>query len=213
MTAPASKSSRCPSSSTTEARCNRLKKAFDRFVDIEGMSDVDASRMLKDMEIDIAVDLSGYTGASRSAIFANRPAPIQVNYLGYPGTLGADYIDYIIADRTVIPEQHQPLYAEKVVYLPDTANRADCGLLLRPRPAVRKRDCPRPASSLLLQQQLQVRARDVRHLDASAEDCGRQRAVDVRAQCRREEQPSARSRGPRRPRRAPDLRAVPSGDR
>ena len=97
----------------------RLRSAFDRFIDIEGMSDLDAARMFKDMEIDIAVDLAGYTGASRGAIFAMKSAPIQVNYLGYPGTLGADYIDYIIADRTVIPEQHQASYAENVVYLPE----------------------------------------------------------------------------------------------
>ncbi len=102
----------------------RLKTAFDRFIDIEGMSDLDAARMLKDMEIDIAVDLAGYTGASRGAIFAMRPAPIQVTYLGYPGTLGADYIDYIIADRTVIPDQHAPSYAENVVYLPGTCHPA-----------------------------------------------------------------------------------------
>ena len=120
----------------------RLKKAFDRFIDIEGMGDQDAAQTLKEMEIDIAIDLSGYTGASRSTIFAMRPAPIQVNYLGYPGTLGADYIDYIIADRIVVPEQHQPFYAEKVVYLPGSCHpsgsrpiaasapsRADAGLL------------------------------------------------------------------------------------
>jgi predicted O-linked N-acetylglucosamine transferase (SPINDLY family) len=98
----------------------RLETAFDRFIDIEGVGDLDAARTLKEMEIDIAVDLTGFTGASRSAIFANRPAPIQVNFLGYPGTMGADYIDYIIADRIVIPEAHQPLYAENVVYLPDS---------------------------------------------------------------------------------------------
>ena len=102
----------------------RLKATFDRFIDIEGMSDLDAARMLKDMEVDIAVDLAGYTGASRGAIFAMRPAPIQVIYLGYPGTLGADYIDYIIADRTVIPDQHAPSYAEKVVHLPGTFHPA-----------------------------------------------------------------------------------------
>ena len=56
------------------------------------------------MEIDIAVDLKGFTGDSRPAILASRPAPVQVNYLGYPGTMGADFIDYIIADRFVIPE-------------------------------------------------------------------------------------------------------------
>jgi predicted O-linked N-acetylglucosamine transferase (SPINDLY family) len=113
---------------------NRLKTAFDRFVDIEGMSDLDAARKLRDMEVDIAVDLAGYTGASRGAIFAMRPAPIQVNYLGYPGTLGADYFDYIIADRTVIPDQHESSYMEKVAYLPGTFHPARSPKVVAPTP-------------------------------------------------------------------------------
>jgi predicted O-linked N-acetylglucosamine transferase (SPINDLY family) len=76
--------------------------------------------LLRELEIDIAVDLNGFTTGSRTRIFAFRAAPIQVNYLGYPGTMGADYIDYILADRVVIPEQHHPYYMEKVVYLPDS---------------------------------------------------------------------------------------------
>jgi predicted O-linked N-acetylglucosamine transferase (SPINDLY family) len=75
---------------------------------------------LRKLEIDIAVDLMGSTQDSRAEIFAMRPAPIQVNYLGYPGTMGAVYMDYIIADRFVIPEDQQACYEEKVVYLPDT---------------------------------------------------------------------------------------------
>jgi predicted O-linked N-acetylglucosamine transferase (SPINDLY family) len=104
----------------------RLEKAFDRFIDIGEMNDVDAARALKDMEVDIAVDLTGYTGASRSAIFAMRPAPIQVNYLGYLGTLGADYIDYIIADDLVVPARDAAHYAEKVVYLPGCFYPSGC---------------------------------------------------------------------------------------
>jgi predicted O-linked N-acetylglucosamine transferase (SPINDLY family) len=113
----------------------RLKTAFDRFIDIEGMSDLDAARMLKDMEVDIAVDLAGYTGASRGAIFAMKPAPVQVNYLGYPGTLGTDRIDYIIADRTVIPEQHRSSYAENIVVLPDTCHPAQLPKIAASTPA------------------------------------------------------------------------------
>ena len=97
----------------------RLENAFDRFIDVRGKSDRDVALLLKALEIDIAVDLKGYTQDSRTGIFAFRPAPVQVNYLGYPGTMGADYIDYILADRVVIPEDQRAFYAEKVVYLPD----------------------------------------------------------------------------------------------
>jgi len=76
------------------------------------------ARGLRDLEIDIAVDLNGFTDHARTGIFALRPAPVQVNYLGYPATMGASYIDYIIADRIVIPHEQHDAYAEKVVYLP-----------------------------------------------------------------------------------------------
>jgi predicted O-linked N-acetylglucosamine transferase (SPINDLY family) len=98
----------------------RLKRAFDRFIDARLSADQQVARLLRELEIDIAVDLNGFTTGGRTRIFAARAAPIQVNYLGYPGTMGADYIDYILADRCVIPEQHFPCYTEKVVYLPDT---------------------------------------------------------------------------------------------
>ena len=74
----------------------------------------------RDLEIDIAVDLKGFTQDSRTGIFALRAAPIQVNYLGYPGTMGAEYIDYLIADRMLIPESSRQFYTEKIVYLPDS---------------------------------------------------------------------------------------------
>ncbi|NJM13797.1 MAG: methyltransferase domain-containing protein, partial [Synechococcaceae cyanobacterium SM1_2_3] len=120
----------------------RMLKAFDRFIDARLMSSHRIAEMMREMEIDIAVDLAGYTADSRTDIFAYRPAPVQVNFLGYPGTMGTDYIDYIIADRQVIPEDHQQFYTEKVIYLPDaylptdasvniaeqTPSRAECGL-------------------------------------------------------------------------------------
>ncbi len=97
----------------------RLKGSFDRFVDVRLQSDQGVVNLLQKLETDIAIDLNGFTQRGRPKIFARRPAPIQVNYLGYPGTMGAEYIDYILADRIVIPEDQHEFYAEKVVYLPD----------------------------------------------------------------------------------------------
>lgn len=95
----------------------RMEAAFDRFIDARAMSDIEMVDLARRMELDIAIDLAGSTGQPRTNIFAMGAAPVQVNYLGYPGTMGADYYDYIIADRTVIPEEARPHYGEKVVYL------------------------------------------------------------------------------------------------
>jgi predicted O-linked N-acetylglucosamine transferase (SPINDLY family) len=96
----------------------RIEAAVDRFVDIRSMDDAHVAAMLRDREIDIAVDLNGYTGARRPGILAVRPAPVQVNYLGFPGTTAASFIDYIIADPIVIPEENRAFYSEKIAYLP-----------------------------------------------------------------------------------------------
>jgi predicted O-linked N-acetylglucosamine transferase (SPINDLY family) len=119
----------------------RIETAFDRFIDVQTMSDSQAAAIMRELEIDIAIDLNGYTGDSRTGILAFRPAPLAVNYLGYPGTMGAPFIDYIIADRTAIPPEHQIFQSEKVAYLPyayqandrkrrvgDTPTRAEAGL-------------------------------------------------------------------------------------
>jgi protein O-GlcNAc transferase len=98
----------------------RLESAFDHFIDVRELNDREVAGLLRDLEIDIAVDLKGYTQDCRPNILAFRPAPIQVNYLGYPGTMGAPFIDYIFADRIVIPDAQQSCYSENVVYLPDT---------------------------------------------------------------------------------------------
>ena len=98
----------------------RALLCFDQFVDVRFKSDRDIALLARTMEIDIAVDLKGFTGDCRAGIFAEGSAPIQVNYLGYPGTMGADYIDYLIADRTLIPEDKQQHYSEKIVYLPNS---------------------------------------------------------------------------------------------
>jgi predicted O-linked N-acetylglucosamine transferase (SPINDLY family) len=98
----------------------RLTKAFDSFSDVRLLSDEEIASQIKHNEIDILVDLKGFTQDARTGIFAHRPAPIQVNYLGYPGTMGGNYIDYIIADQTLIPLLHQQDYSEKIVYLPNS---------------------------------------------------------------------------------------------
>ena len=96
----------------------RLQNAFDAFIDAGTLRDDEIAARVKDAEIDILIDLNGYTHGARMGIFAQRPAPIQVGYLGYSGTVGADYIDYIIADPTVIPERDFAFFSEKVVWLP-----------------------------------------------------------------------------------------------
>jgi predicted O-linked N-acetylglucosamine transferase (SPINDLY family) len=97
----------------------RLKKSFDNFFEISGQPDIDVARLSRNLNINIAVDLKGFTQDSRTGIFSYRAAPIQVNYLGYPGTTGANYIDYIIADKTIIPTDSQLFYTEKIVHLPN----------------------------------------------------------------------------------------------
>jgi predicted O-linked N-acetylglucosamine transferase (SPINDLY family) len=119
----------------------RLVSAFDRFVDIRALSHREAAKRIHADEIDILVDLKGYTHQARPAISAYRPAPVQVSYLGYPATMGADFIDYIIVDPFVVPVSQQPFFSERLVHLPgsyqvnDTrremttpASRQDCGL-------------------------------------------------------------------------------------
>jgi protein O-GlcNAc transferase len=114
----------------------RLKGAFDRFVDAGNQSDRDVGRLIRDLEIDIAVDLMGYTRKARPSVFAFRPSPIQINYLGYPGSMGASFIDYIVADRFVIPDMQRNFYSEKIIYLPETFQAND-----------QKRDFPKEAPS------------------------------------------------------------------
>jgi len=97
---------------------DRLVAAFDQFIDVRARTDVQVAQLARDLHVDIAVDLKGYTQHQRAGIFAQRAAPVQVNYLGYPGTMGTSFIDYIIADEILIPAAARGHYAEKVVYLP-----------------------------------------------------------------------------------------------
>lgn len=97
----------------------RLVAAFGRFEDVRERSDEEIARWMREREIDIAVDLKGYTFDARLGILAHRPAPVQATYIGFPGTLGAPYVDYLVADETVIPVEDRALYTEKIVYLPE----------------------------------------------------------------------------------------------
>ena len=96
----------------------RIVSAFDAFHDLQSQSDAEAADFLRNLELDILVDLNGHTQNSRFGILARRPAPVQVNYLGYAGTMGADFIDYVIADKFTVPMEQQRFFAEKIVHLP-----------------------------------------------------------------------------------------------
>jgi predicted O-linked N-acetylglucosamine transferase (SPINDLY family) len=120
----------------------RLEKAFDQFVDVQNVSFVEAAQRIQSDGIDILVDLTAYTEMARTQIPAQRPAPVQVNYLGYPGTMGAPFIDYIMVDEFVVPPDQEAFFSEKLARLPgayqvndskreiaaQTPSRRECGL-------------------------------------------------------------------------------------
>jgi protein O-GlcNAc transferase len=103
----------------------RLEKSFDSFTDVQSMSDRDIALQVRQDEIDIIIDLNGYTQQLRTGIFAYRAAPIQINYLGYPGTMGSKFIDYIVADPILIPEGKRQYYSEQIIYLPNSYQPTD----------------------------------------------------------------------------------------
>ena len=96
----------------------RIKVGVDHFHDVRTMSYEDVAMLARSVELDIAVDLGGFTQLARTGIFAMTAAPIQISYIGYLGTMGANYYDYLVADRTLIPEEKQHHYSEKIAYLP-----------------------------------------------------------------------------------------------
>jgi predicted O-linked N-acetylglucosamine transferase (SPINDLY family) len=98
----------------------RLERSFERFLDVDGHSDPQIASLARELGIDIAIDLGGFTENARTRIFALRAAPVQISYLGYPGTSAAPYMDYLVADRTLIPSGSEHFYAEKIIYLPDS---------------------------------------------------------------------------------------------
>jgi protein O-GlcNAc transferase len=127
----------------------RLAKAFDRFVDIAALPHRDAAARIYADEIDILIDLKGYTHGARPAIAAYRPAPVQVSYLGFPATMGADFIDYILVDRFVVPESQQVFFSEGLVHLPNcyqvNDRKRDMAAV-----ATTRRDCGLPEQGLVL---------------------------------------------------------------
>lgn len=126
----------------------RLTKAFDAFTDIRLIPHAEAAQKIHDDGIDILIDLKGYTGEGRMQIAAYRPAPVQVSYLGYPGTLGVDYMDYIIADPFITPMDHQDFYSEKIVQLPDCYQPNDTQREIAPNPPSRA-DCGLPEKAFV----------------------------------------------------------------
>ena len=123
-------------------RC-RIESCFDKFIEVRHLNTRDIAELIRSLEVDIAVDLGGYTLGSRPDIFSRRPAPIQVNYLGYPGTMGVDYMDYILVDRWIIPETDRQYYNEKVAYLPDCYLPYDASLKISDRAPTRE-ECGLP---------------------------------------------------------------------
>jgi predicted O-linked N-acetylglucosamine transferase (SPINDLY family) len=111
---------------------SRLEAAFEHFIDASQMTSRDIAEFLRREEIDIAVDLMGHTNGARTEIFALRPVALQVNYLGFPGTMGTRFMDYIIADAVVVPEGNRASYSEKIIHLPNSYMPQDSR---RPRPA------------------------------------------------------------------------------
>jgi protein O-GlcNAc transferase len=96
----------------------RLSKTFNQFIDVSGMSDLEIAKLSRELRVDIAVDLGGYTANNRTGVFAYRAAPLQISYIGYLGTMGAAYFDYLLADKTIVPETSRISYSEKITYLP-----------------------------------------------------------------------------------------------
>ena len=123
----------------------RLARAFDRFVDLRRFSNAAAAAAIREQGTDILIDLKGHTLGARTEIVAMRPAPVQVSYLGYPATMGADFIDYIVTDRFVLPLRDLRWYAEKPVYLPGSYYPSDRGRPIAEAPARRELGLPEAA--------------------------------------------------------------------
>ncbi|MEI7565501.1 MAG: tetratricopeptide repeat protein [Burkholderiaceae bacterium] len=104
---------------------HRIESAFGNLFDISKLSDLNVAKLIQAHEIDILVNLNGFFGLPRQGVFSYKPAPIQVNYLGFPGTLGANYMDYMIADKVVLPDESKKYYVEKIVHLPNSYQAND----------------------------------------------------------------------------------------
>lgn len=111
----------------------RMEKVFKEIIDISKMPDLSVAELIKSLNIDILVNLNGYFGEARSNVFAQHAAPIQVNFLGFPGTLGAPYMDYLIADEIVIPPESREHYVEKIAYMPHSYQANDAKRIISER--------------------------------------------------------------------------------
>ena len=105
----------------------RVKNSFEHFIDVSSKSDNEVVQIMRDIGIDIAIDLMGHTALSRTMIFAKKVAPIQINFLGYPATMGAQFMDYIVADKFLVPPEYREFYSEKIIYMPHTFQPNDSG--------------------------------------------------------------------------------------
>jgi len=125
---------------TTDAMRKRIQRGFDRFIDVGNLTDLEAAQKIREEQIDVVIDLGGHTGGGRPGIFAHRAAPLQLSYLGYTGTTGAPYMDYVIADDTVIPYESREHYTEKVIYLPGSYMISDRARLISERTFTREEE-------------------------------------------------------------------------
>ncbi len=116
----------------------RVSKSFDKFFDVKLKNTNEIVKLSRDLNIDIAVDLKGFTNDNRFDLFVERCAPIQISYLGYPGTLASDSIDYLVADKTLIPEENKKFYSEKIIYMPNTYQVNDSTLKVSEKKFERK---------------------------------------------------------------------------
>ena len=187
---------------------HRLKNAFENFVDVHRSSDQEIAEFLRRNEIDIAVDLMGFTADNRLNVFARRPAPIQINYMGYPGTMAAPYIDYLIADRTVIPDAACPFYSEQIVFLPNSYFITDGGQVIAEQTPTRAQ-CGLPETGFVFccfNSNYKISAGNLRYLDVPAWRRRKQRVVADRDQRDGNRESAARSGEARGSAEAADIR-------
>ncbi len=128
---------------------DRVVAAFDRFENVVDLDDAAIARLIRERDIDVLVSLSGYAYRARPGVLAWRPAPVQVNFSGYPGTLGAAYVDYIIADKVVIPEDQARFYDEKIAWMPGCYQVTD-DKAPRTGPMPTRQACGLPDDALVL---------------------------------------------------------------
>jgi len=121
---------------------DRISKIVRNFKNVSNLNDIDIAKLARRDGIDIAIDLSGHTLNGRPQVFAHRAAPIQVSYLGFPGSMGANFIDYIIVDKNLVPSENQKYYSEKPIYLPRHFQAQDNSLFLEKAPCKRELGLP-----------------------------------------------------------------------